>query len=751
MRTSKKTTTLIASGAALAVAAAALAAPGAAAAESVDGEVNISNTETVSVLMGADGEVDAQRVYDQLVLSGKGTVDVSNPVSTDGLRNLDGFSGWEVTDGAQRIKTDVDGEQKYRSVANYDKDLPVSIDVRYTLDGKKVEPGDVVGESGELEVSYTVTNETAEQQEVEYADGEGNTKTSLQAVVIPMVGSMTTVLPSTFRNVETEGANAAGDGKGGTQLSFTMTLFPPIGSDRATFGYKATIEDGVVPEASLSLLPVNPLENTSFKGGAASYKGGADSGTDLTAGAVTIDENLLKIRDGANDLVDGLIQLRDGANELNTGLAGKAAPGAAELAAGAGQLSSGAGELDAGAKKLDAGAGELRAGTRDLDAGASKLAKGAGDLSKGLNDAKAGAPALITGVQELKAGAERVDAGLQQLNSGVSAGGQEFKDTFAGSVDGGMAQVITGLTPAINGALDNLNALVQDSETATPLEKGTFDANVQGTKSALVAGLTNALTGAEGLAPALKSGVNDGVDELTGGVAGGVGTPTSTVPLPDGGTGPSLRNGVGQLIAGLGELETKGGGLVDGINQLAAGGNQLKAGTGDLKDGTGKLRTGAGTLAGGTGDLSDGTGPLSAGSGELATGAGTLSAGLGDAASGSGQLAEGLQTAAESAPDLPEGAQQLSDEGTSQLVNVGNGTAMDYGLKYALIEAGSARAASTQPYGSPSESSELTAYKYELAGETGQTSGNAKRGIAVALLAAGALALMALRRRGSVV
>ena len=39
----------------------------------------------------------------------------------------------------------------------------------------------------------------------------------------------------------------AGDGKGGTKMSFTMTLFPPIGSDTAEFGYTANIEDGVVP------------------------------------------------------------------------------------------------------------------------------------------------------------------------------------------------------------------------------------------------------------------------------------------------------------------------------------------------------------------------------------------------------------------------------------------------------------------------------------------------------------------------
>ena len=699
-------------------------APGAAAAEKVDGDVQVSNTETVSVLMGADGSVDTKRVYEQLVLSGNGSVDLSNPVSTKGLRNLDGFGGWEVVDGAQRVKTDVDGEQKYRSVSSFTKKLPVSVDVEYTLNGKKVEPGDVVGEKGDLEVRYTVVNTTGEQQEVTYTDGEGNEKKATKAVVIPMVGSMTTTLPSSFTEVEPDGANAAGDGKGGTLLSFTMTLFPPIGSDRATFGYTAKIEDGVVPKASMSLLPVNPLENTSFKGGAASYKGGADAGADLTAGAVTIDQNLLKIRDGASELVDGILQLADGANQLNAGLSGKAAPGANKLADGAGQL-------DAGAKQLSDGTGDLGAGAGKLDAGAKKLNAGANDLSDGLDSAKSGAPALIEGVQKLNAGAQKVDAGLVQLNQQVTAGGNQFKSQFAGQVDGGMQQVIGGLTPQLNGALDNLNALVQAS-AATPQEKAVFAGNVQGTKTALVNGIAGALTGPGNLADKLKGGVNGGVDQLTGGVSAGVGAPAT----PD-----TLRNGMAQIIGGLTELETKGGGLVDGINKLAAGADKLSAGTGDLKDGTSDLRAGAGKLDAGANKLSDGTGELSAGAGELAQG-------IGDAAGGTGKLADGLNKAAEAAPKLPAGAQELSDKGTSQLANVGNGTAMDYGLKYALIEAGSARAANVQPYGSPEGATGLTAYKFELASATGEGSANTKRGIAVAVLAAGTLALLGLRRKG---
>lgn len=745
--TTKRTATLAAS-ATLCLVVAGAVAPGAMAAEKVDGDVDISNTETVSVLMGADGTIDTKRVYDQLVLSGRGKVDVSNPVSTKGLRNLDGFGGWTVRDGAQRIDTDVNGEQKYRSVSDFDGDLPVSIDVKYTLNGKRVEPGDVVGKNGTLEVRYEVRNITGKQQEVTYTDGKGNTQTQTASVVIPLVGSMTTVLPSSFTEVRPDGANAAGDGRGGTQLSFTMTLFPPIGSDRATFGYTAKVENGVVPKASLSLLPVNPLENNSFKGGAASYKGGADKGVDLTAGAVTIDENLLKIRDGANDLVDGLVQLRDGAQQLNAGLAGKAAPGAKELAAGAGKLDDGAGKLDAGAKKLssgtgdlDAGAGKLAAGAGKLDKGATDLKDGAGQLSGGLADAKAGTPGLVAGVAGIEDGLKKVDAGLESLNAQIG-GGLAGINTGASSLIAALeSQLIPGLTGAEN-ALSGAQQLIASLDDSVP-QKGQLKTAVDGAKGAVQqvkGGLSGqVLDGAKATrdgSAQLKAGLNGQLD-----AGAPAGTIRNGVKAMLNGVTNQLVPGVAKLAGGIDQLSAGADKLSAGTGALKDGTNELSAGTGALKDGAGKLRAGAGQLAGGTGELKDGTGKLSAG-------AGTLSEGLGDAADGSGKLAEGLETAADKAPALPEGAQELSDKGTSQLVNVGNGTAMDFGLKYALIEAGSARAASVQPYGAPEGATELTAYKFELASATGEGSANVERGIAVAVLAAAGLGLAAFRRRG---
>ncbi len=449
----------IATAAAGAVALALVAAPTAAA------DVDVTNTETVRVDLHPDGEVNQARVYDQLDLTGSGSVDLRNPVTTEGLRNLDGFGGTDTEDGEAVLETDVDGEQRRRTVSDFAGDLPLSVSVEYRLDGEVVDAEDVVGESGELEVRYRVVNETGEPREVEYDDGTGTIVTAEEEVYVPMVGTMTTTLPSEFTSVTSGEANMAGDGRGGTRLTYALTLFPPIGSAEQEFGYTAVIEDGVIPRATLSALPVSPLDSPTYATGVAGYEGGIESGVALTEGALTIDENLLRLRDGASDLLGGLIQLRDGAQELSTGLSGQAAPGAreladglgeqlapgaqelragadefyrgvnGELAPGAGQLADGAGVLADGlASQLVPGAGELADGGEELAAGlqgqlapgasqlaegASDAADGAGQLAEGLETAGDRAPELIGGLEQVGSGLDRVDAGLTQLYDGI--------------------------------------------------------------------------------------------------------------------------------------------------------------------------------------------------------------------------------------------------------------------------------------------------------------------------------------------
>jgi putative membrane protein len=118
-------------------------------------DVVVTDRETVQAYLTPTGEVKVARVYDQVTATGQGTVELANPVGTDGLRNLDGLGDPDVRDGEVVSTIDVDGETSRRTVSSFDEDrLPVTITPTYQLDGKTYEdPEDIVGRSGTLEVT----------------------------------------------------------------------------------------------------------------------------------------------------------------------------------------------------------------------------------------------------------------------------------------------------------------------------------------------------------------------------------------------------------------------------------------------------------------------------------------------------------------------------------------------------------------------------------------------------------------------
>jgi putative membrane protein len=695
--------------AALALASTATA-PGAYAAS--DGDVDVVNTETVQVYVQPDGSIESQRVYEQLTLTGTGTTEIANPIEEEGLRNLNGFASPEVEDGVQNFEVDVDGVERLRSVSDYTGDLPLDISVEYRLDGELVEPGDVVGSDGELEVLYTARNITAQPQEVTFPDGQGGTVTETVDVPIPMVGSLTTVVPPTFTEVSSQQANMAGDGKGGTKLSFTMTLFPPIGSDTAEFGYTAKISDGVVPSSSVSALPVNPLQSPSFKAAGESYQAGSDTGVKLAEGAAEIDMNLLKLRDGAAKLLGGLIKLSDGADQLSTGLSGEAAPGARKLADGAGELDAGLGKIDEGAGKLAAGAqlaragggqladgaGALNAGLGKIDDGAGQLADGADRLSGGTGDALAGSRKLRDGLQQISGGLDLLASddklpaaldGAKQLKAGIDeivtkVGSASSPGTLLWGIDqlatklpaaeAGSAQILGGLrvlkgevpaqSPGLIGAkggVDQVQAGLADAikpggsldQLIGGLEslKGFCDADEPAcvpTIDALKAGATTSKTN--------LTAANGGLLQVSAGLGNAIGALDSQL-IP----GATLLNaGLTEAKNGAALLNANGPALRAGLLQVQGGLGELVTGLTTAVAGVGQLSTGASDAYAGSGDLTSGLAKIDGGANELADGAGRLAGGTGDAEAGSQKLADGADALADGIVALSDGALKLA-------------------------------------------------------------------------------------------
>ena len=514
----------------------------------------------------------------------------------------------------------------------------------------------------------------------------------------------------------------AGDGKGGTKLSFTMTLFPPIGSDTAEFGYTADIVDGVVPRSDVSALPVNPLESPTFAAAADSYQGGADTGAKLAEGAATIDSNLLKLRDGASELLAGLIKLRNGSEQLQTGLADEAAPGAERLADGAGQLDDGLGRIADGANQLfdgtalaAAGGDRLADGAARLDSGLTKLDGGVGDLDTGATRLAAGQKALARGLKKLYNGVD----GLPQSVQSELANDQGFQDLLGalGSIARGVGSPTDSplseeptLLGGINGlelGLDNPGSTpagCQDVDPTTPCGA----TNALDFISVKLDGAMNGPANVDGTVAKLKATIlsiknppNGGTcDALCQGyvdvIAAGVGT-AQTTSLTD------LKNGIDKVAAGIRVGITNDGAGLDrlrtglstgvdprtcqanpdgcgikeaalflqqyGVPALVAGitdsiSAELLTGIGTPTAGCdpeATLRCGAAALVAGGGDLTAGVDKLVAGVTKLNDGGALLAGGADELSSGLGELNAGADKLADGTAEAADGSGQLAD------------------------------------------------------------------------------------------
>ena len=728
---------------------------------------SVVNREVVQAELHSDGSLDVARLFSQLSVVGHGVVHVADPVSSKGLRNLDGFGAPSVKDGKAIYTIKVDGSTTRRTVSDFTKQLPVEVEAAYTLGGKPVKAKDIVGKTGDVTATYRVSNVSGTPTPISWKDGKGITHTDTINLVTPLVGQIRTTLPSGYTDLVSPNASMAADGRGGTVMSYSMVLFEPIGQVVQTFTWSGHVKNGVVPAVSIEVVPVSPTQKPELNTGVEGYRDGAAQAAELTAGADQIDANLLKLQGGAGQLLGGLTKLAGGAAALRDGLTDKIAPGATSLASGA---------------------KDAKAGTTKLSSGLGALSSGADDLSDGLGDAKAGSSALSSGLTAADDGAAALSDGIAQILAGV----HNLPATLQASVDyqklvGALAAVQAAITSQLVPGLDALRtgvatatgALQQMKDgvtsggttisglltalgTAIATQVGPLDATVAGNLVSQVSTLGTALStqSAQLLAglDAVMAGLGTNTDMTSSTVQGGLNlvklgldNPACNLADPANQANPCgikqvqglVSAGIGQLVQSISDqLTTVLSQASTGADQLAAGMDQLAAGGAALDGGLGQLADGGSQLADGASTAADGAGQLDSGLGKISDGASQLSSGLDKAASGSSQLASGLTKAAAGDKQVVSGAGQLRSQGTSKLVAGADDTSGVNAKKYAtLVALGDKVADGALPYGAPAGSTGSAAYQLTLAAATTASHDNTTRGIAAVVLLAAACAV----------
>lgn len=161
---------------------------------------SVTKTETVYVNLKANGDVSKVSVSDWLHTD-------KNEVYVDDMSDLENITNVKskvtpVTDG-EKLRWNMPDTDLYYS-GTTDRELPISVQLKYYLDGKEIKPEDLAGKSGEVKIDIKMINNA-------FKDGFVNGKKHKVYLPMLVVGGM--VLPEgTFSGVTVKNGQSIGDG-----------------------------------------------------------------------------------------------------------------------------------------------------------------------------------------------------------------------------------------------------------------------------------------------------------------------------------------------------------------------------------------------------------------------------------------------------------------------------------------------------------------------------------------------------------
>lgn len=280
------------------------------------------------------------------------------------------------------------------------KQLPVSVKLRYELDGQEMSAKDMEGKSGHLKLTISFTNNYSE---VKNINGKS-------IVIHPsyLAGGMLNMSTGNFTNVKCESGKIVNDG---TNEMLAFANIPGLNETLKSAGLDKVnnqlgISDDVTVEADVNNFDLGSIMvGMTNEIDLASELNGIGSVSELTDGIDQLIEADDQLIDGSKQLYDGTTQLKEQAAPL-TGSSDQVR-----------QLSSGAIQLNDGVKALQTGISQYTAGASAINEGVNQLygiPQGAAAISSGMNTKGKSGFSMVEASSTLK-------KGLDQLNS-VAAG-----------------------------------------------------------------------------------------------------------------------------------------------------------------------------------------------------------------------------------------------------------------------------------------------------------------------------------------
>lgn len=356
-------------------------------------------TETVYSVLNSDGSI-SDTIVSSWLHDEDGINNIKETLNLTDVKNIK--SNEKPSKDGNTYTWNAKGNDVYYE-GTATKQLPVSVKIRYELDGQEISANDIQGKSGHLKLTISFTNNYSE---VKNINGKS-------IVVHPsyLAGGMLNMSTGKFSNVKCESGKIVNDG---TNEMLAFANIPGLNETLKSAGLDKVnnqlgISDDVTVEAD-----VNDFDLGSIMVGMtneidlASELGDIGSVSELTDGIDQLMEADDQLIDGSKQLYDGTTQLKEQAAPL-TGSSDQVR-----------QLSAGAIQLNDGVKALQTGITQYTAGASAINAGVNQLygiPQGAAAISSGMNTKGKSGFSMVEASSTLR-------KGLDQLNSvatGISA------------------------------------------------------------------------------------------------------------------------------------------------------------------------------------------------------------------------------------------------------------------------------------------------------------------------------------------
>lgn len=685
--------------------------------------------ESVYVNVDAAGKTKQETVSDWLHDDTAGAVVVDQSQLKD-ITNVKGNEKPQIN--GNTVTWNLSGNDLYYQ-GKTDKAIPVSMTLRYYLDGQPVSPTELAGKSGRFELKISFQNHDGHQVAI-----GGETRT----VYTPFACLAALNLPAKhFSNVATNFGKVISDGSNqavsfigfpGLKESFSMLDLSSANLPEE-LDVTADAKDFTLGPVMMVATPVPDMDRLKSTGDLNDLSGKLneliDAGLQLKDATGTLNAGEKAFADGVGQLFEGVNtagasfdQIVSGANALDSSVNGSQSGissligGTQSLSNGAGQVSDGLGQLmgqfqtTAGHNStLKDGLDGVNDGAQGLDAG---LAEVEGQLS-GLPDSQKLSQqldTLIAGIGQLQTGSENYSMLSNNVIYGIAgANAQALTQTLASALGqpADSATVKAAAAQAVKNELDGLKSAA-DTAVGKYLSTQSTDALNQATEYINLYDVWNAAThasGESGFESILKSATADqpspylytydasslppatqqAVAKLVGGInlqnvgiagsqlAEGAKTIAESVSSSKSSLQESLA-GLPQLVGGIQQLK-------NGADSLAAGTKALDAQTvssGDpsnptLYDAVAALASGARQVSTGAQTLASGASGLTqlqSGVQSLTHALGLFRGGLSSVQSGTSALHSNSQKLVDGTTALNTGMTQFWDQGLSQLQNV---------------------------------------------------------------------------------